>query len=91
MVMVAHFTILLIVAFFVWFAATKTEGLLSLFGRVLGAWVFFLGVFAIVAPLVPGLHIPFVMHDGRAHWMAEHWCHAGSPPPPPSRVPPRHF
>lgn len=46
---VLHPTAFAVVGFFVWFAASRTEGVLRLLGAVLGAWLYLLAVLAIVA------------------------------------------
>ncbi|MDE2466315.1 MAG: hypothetical protein KGO02_21770 [Alphaproteobacteria bacterium] len=46
---VLHATAFAVVGFFVWFAASRTEGVLRLLGALLGAWLYLLVVLAIVA------------------------------------------
>jgi len=72
--LIAHVTVLLIVAFFILFAASKTEGLVALFGRILGIWVVLVAILHIVGFFAPGMmgmkgFSPGAMHD---HWM-HHW------------------
>ncbi len=72
---IAHVTILLIAAFFILFAASKADGLLALFGRILGAWVILVAVLHVVGCFAPGMMArtgfgPGAMHD---HWMMQYW------------------
>ncbi|MFI4936074.1 MAG: hypothetical protein ACHP7N_15780, partial [Caulobacterales bacterium] len=43
-----HATVLSIIAFFVLFAASRSQGLLKTIGNLLGAWLFILAVLALV-------------------------------------------
>ncbi|HEV2362751.1 MAG TPA: hypothetical protein VGS12_00990 [Caulobacteraceae bacterium] len=43
-----HATAILVIAFFVWFAASRASGLLRLFGGILGLWLVVLAVLAVV-------------------------------------------
>lgn len=72
--LIMHVTVLLIVAFFILFAASKADGLVALFGRILGAWVVLVAILHIVTCFVPGLMGKAMgpMHDGMMH---EHWMH----------------
>ena len=70
--MIMHIAMLLIVAFFIFFAAQKADGLVSLFGNVLGALLVLGALFHIVGLFVPGLGMKMGMHDDgmmRGHWM----------------------
>ena len=52
---VLHATGLAVLAFFIWFAAAHTSGLLRLFGVILGAWIALLAIACIVMPVMwPG-------------------------------------
>jgi len=79
--LILHVTLLLILAFFILFAASKAEGLVALFGNVLGIWVIAVAVLHIVGYFMPGMmgmHGEGVMHD---QWM-HHW--GGQPAPAPA-------
>lgn len=52
---IIHVTLFLIVAFFVFFAASKAEGFLAIFGRILGGWLLLLAVLHVVVTFVPGI------------------------------------
>ena len=90
--LVVHVTLLLIVAFFILFAASKAEGLVALLGNVLGVWVVIVAILHIVAFFMPGMFGmkggPGMMHDRmmRGPWM-HHW---GEPTPttPAQPIPP---
>jgi len=85
---------LLIVAFFILFAAQKADGLVSLLGNVLGAWVVIIAVLHIVGFFMPGMmgmKAPGTMHGGMMH---EHWMHGwggrpdgAAPQPAPAAAP----
>jgi hypothetical protein len=86
--LIAHVTILLIVAFFILFAASKADGLIKLFGTILGAWVVIVALLHVVGYFVPGMmgaKGPGMWHEGmmREHWM-HHW---GEQAPAPAAVP----
>jgi len=70
---IMHVAMILIVAFFIFFAAQKADGLVSLFGNVLGALLLLGAALHIVAMFMPGVlgMKPDMMHDGmmRGHWM----------------------
>jgi hypothetical protein len=70
--MIMHIATLLIVAFFIFFAAQKAEGFVSLFGYVLGALVVLGAVFHIAGLLVPGMAMKMGMHEDGMHG---HWMH----------------
>jgi uncharacterized membrane protein required for colicin V production len=71
--LVLHVTLLLIVAFFILFAASRADGLLKLFGSVLGVWVVIVAVLHIVAFCMPGMMGMKGVHDGmHGQWM-HHW------------------
>jgi hypothetical protein len=69
--MIMHVAMLLIVAFFIFFAAQKADGLVSLFGNILGALLVLGALFHIVGLFVPSLSMKMGMHDDamRGHWM----------------------
>jgi hypothetical protein len=51
-----HATALAVVAFFVWFTATRAKGWLMLAGKVLGAWLILLALCGVVlAIFAPGM------------------------------------
>ena len=81
--MIMHIAALLIVAFFIFFAAQKADGLVSLFGYVLGALLVLGALFHIAGMFVPSLGMKIGMHDeGMMHG---HWMHhedAGGAPSP---------
>jgi len=81
--MIVHVAMLLIVAFFIFFAAQKADGFVSLFGNILGALLVIGAVLHIVALFVPGFlgMKPGMMHDGmmRDRWM--HHDNAATPAP----------
>ena len=82
--MLMHVTILLIVAFFVLFAASKAEGIVSLFGYLLGAWLVLGAVLHVVGFFMPGaLGMKPGPHEGtmREHWM-HHWGEQQAAPAP---------
>ena len=83
--MLVHVTILLILAFFILFAASKADGFVRLLGYVLGAWLVIAAVLHVAAPFVPGMS---GMHEGMMHgrWM-QHWGN-GEPQALPTQVPP---
>ncbi len=67
-----HATAILVIAFFVWFAASRASGLLRLFGGVLGLWLLVLAVLAIV----------FGASGAGHRWAGEAWrAHAPASPP----------
>jgi hypothetical protein len=68
--LVLHVTMLLIVAFFIFFLAQKADGFVSLLGNILGAWVVIIVVLHIVAFFVPGM-----MGMKSTGMMHEHWSH----------------
>ncbi len=72
--LVVHVTLLLIVAFFILFAASRADGLIRLFGTVLGVWVVIVAVLHVVAFCMPGMMGMKGMHEGMMHgqWM-HHW------------------
>lgn len=69
-----HVTLLLIVAFFILFAASKAEGIVSLFGNILGVWVVLVALLHIVGFLMPGMMGKAGMMEGGMHG---HWMHHG--------------
>jgi hypothetical protein len=71
--LVLHVTLLLIVAFFILFAASRADGLLKLFGGVLGIWVVLIAILHVVAFCMPGMMGMKGVHDGmHGQWM-HHW------------------
>jgi hypothetical protein len=60
---ILHATAVLVIAFFVWFAASRSDGLLKTLGRVLGAWLIVVAVALIVFGFVGPKH-----HGG--NWMS---------------------
>lgn len=93
--MLMHVTVLLIVAFFVLFAASKAEGIVRLFGYLLGAWLMLGAVLHVVGFFMPGtLGMKPGMHGGMMH---DHWMHhwgqteqpaPAKPAPAPAAAPP---
>lgn len=93
--LIVHVTMLLVVAFFILFVAQKADGLVSLFGNILGAWIVIIAVLHIAACFVPGLadkmgmkgpdgaHGPMMMHE---HWM-HHWGMQPAAPQPAPAAP----
>lgn len=79
MFLVAHVTGLLILAFFILFAASKAEGLVSAFGRILAAWLFLLAVLHIVWHFAPGVFGKYAP-GMQGHW-GHHWGEPAAPPP----------
>lgn len=76
--LVVHVTVLLVLAFFILFAASKAEGLVALLGNVLGVWVIIVAVLHIVAYFLPGT---FGMREGMMHgggMMHGRWMHQWS-------------
>ena len=71
--MIMHIATLLIVAFFIFFAAQKADGLVSLFGNILGALLVLGALFHIAGLFVPGMAMKMGMHDDGA--MHGHWMH----------------
>ena len=74
---VLHATAFAVIGFFVFFAASKTEGLLSALGRLLGMWLYFLAAVAVTcAILLPltGGHLFGIMPGPMGPWMS-HWQH----------------
>jgi hypothetical protein len=58
-----HATALLVIAFFIWFAASRSDGLLRTLGRILSVWLILLAVASIIFGIVAPKHH---MHG----WMA---------------------
>jgi hypothetical protein len=81
--LVAHVALLLILAFFILFAASKAEGFVKLLGTVLGYGLLLVAVVAIAAcvtrPMFGGK--PFGM-DMHGSWMHHGWTHPDQPPAP---------
>ena len=75
---VLHATAIAVIAFFILFAASRTEGMVRTLGNVLGAWVLILAVLAIAAAVAGpmlGLHMMDRMHPG----CMQPWQHSGPP------------
>ncbi len=71
-----HATAVAIIAFFVFFGASKSSGLLKAFGTLLGWWLVLLA-FGAIAMSVTGM-------GGKHMWMMHH----GEGPPPAASTPP---
>ncbi|MFZ1988240.1 MAG: hypothetical protein WAW96_00580 [Alphaproteobacteria bacterium] len=90
---VMQFTVLAVIGFFILVVATKCTGLLSLWGKLLGAWLYALAilvvVFAVVAPLA-GWHIVGENVGGRGpgpwmgRWGHPRWEKPAAPPAAPA-------
>jgi hypothetical protein len=88
--MIMHVAMLLIVAFFIFFAAQKADGLVSLFGNILGALLVLGALFHIVGMFVPSLGMKIGMHDDgmmRGHWMHHEDAAGGGAVPSPMAAP----
>ena len=85
---IMHVAMILIVAFFIFFAAQKADGLVSLFGNLLGALLLLGAALHIAAMFMPGFMgmKPGTMHEGM---MRDHWMHHmdGGTAPAPAAVP----
>src|SRR5579863_3642687 len=79
--LIVHVTLLLVVAFFILFAAQKADGLVSLLGTVLGVWVVIVAVLHVVGFFMPGMMGMKDMHESgmREHWM-HHWGYDSASP-----------
>ena len=90
---VAHITLLLILAFFVLFAAGKAEGLVKVLGTILGAWLILVAAVVIVAVVTRpmfggkpfGLDGMHAWHDG---WQHHGWMHPEGQPAQPAPATP---
>jgi len=72
-----HVTVLLILAFFILFAAQKADGLVALFGYALGVWMLIVAVLHVAAFFMPGMMgMKGDMMHGR--WM-HHWAGEAQP------------
>jgi hypothetical protein len=78
-----HATALAVLAFFVWFVATKATGWLRLAGKVLGAWLAFLAVVGLVFVLFA--HAGMWRHHMRGGMMNEE--SVGAPAAPANTTP----
>lgn len=85
-----HATVLAIIGFFILFAATKAQGLVAAFGKILAAWILILAVLAVAggatAPMFGGR--PFgmpMMNQQAGEWMRNcpYWQNQPSTPPKP--------
>jgi len=81
---VLHATVIAIIAFFVLYAAGRSEGFTALLGRLLGYWVLLIAILALVGGIYCGMSGkgPADMMRGHPAWM-HHWG-----PPPPEAAPP---
>jgi hypothetical protein len=83
---VAHITILLIVAFFILFAASRADGFVKLLGTVLGAWLVLVAVVMIAgcvtAPMFGGKPFGMDMHAMHGGWMHRDGMHPDAPEAP---------
>jgi hypothetical protein len=88
--MIMHVAMLLIVAFFIFFAAQKADGLVSLFGNILGVLIVLGALFHIVGMFVPSMAMKMGMHDDgmHGHWMHHEDAGGGVPSPMPMTVAP---
>jgi hypothetical protein len=94
--LIMHVTVLLIVAFFILFAASKADGMVGLFGKVLGVWIVLVAILHIVAFFAPGVMgmKPGAMPGGmmHGHWM-HHWgpdsAQPAAPTPPAAPATPK--
>lgn len=81
-----HIALLLILAFFVLFAASKADGFVKLLGMLLGYGLLLVAVLGIVAcvtrPMFGGKPFGMDMHDMHAGWMHHGWMHPDQPPVP---------
>jgi hypothetical protein len=71
---VLHATLLLVVAFFIWFAAARATGWLRLFGKILGMWLVVLAIASILLGLFG------IGHHHMRGWMAPGAAPAASTP-----------
>lgn len=78
------FTAAAVTAFGVFFAASKTTGLLKTFGTILGFWVLAMGVLAIVLATIGA----FKQRDGRHHFGGHRGGYYMKGAAPPSIEPP---
>ena len=76
---VMHVTLLLIVAYFLLFSASKAEGLVKLLGTILGVWLMVVAAFVIIGwvtmPMFGGRPFGMDMHamHGNGNWMHRDW------------------
>jgi hypothetical protein len=79
----AHVVLLLILAFFVLFAASKADGFVKLLGMLLGYGLLLVAILVVVGcvtrPMFGGKPFGMDMHGG---WMHHGWMHADQPPVP---------
>lgn len=70
---VAHVTILLVLAFFILFAAEKADGFVKLLGTVLGWWLIIVAVLIVVAcvtrPMFGGKPFGIDIHAMHGTWV----------------------
>jgi len=87
--LIVHVTLLLILAFFILFAASRANGLVKLLGNVLGVWVVIVAILHIVAFCMPGMMGMKGIHEGMMHgnWM-RHWGSDAAANPAPAATPP---
>jgi hypothetical protein len=82
-------TIIAVLAFFVLFAAEKADGLIKIFGRVLGVWLLILAVLAAAgaaaAPMMGGrpfgMEMRRHMRDAHCYWQREESDRTAPPAP----------
>src|SRR5271156_2311273 len=89
--MIMHIAALLIVAFFIFFAAQKADGFVSLFGNILGVLLVLGAVVHIVGMFVPGMAMKMEMRGDdmtRGHWMHHEDAGGGGGVPSPMMVAP---
>ena len=84
--LVAHVTLVLVLAFFVLFAAGKAEGFAKLLGTVLGWWLVVLAVLFVAAfatrPLFGGKPFGMDVHGMHRGWMHHADQEPAAPPAP---------
>lgn len=86
---VLHVTVFATLAFFVLFAASKSDGFVALLGRLLGYWFLLLAILGLVMAVM--FHLsggkPFGIDMTKEHpgWM-HHWDRE-APPPEPNATP----
>jgi hypothetical protein len=89
---VLHTTALAVIGFFVLFAASKSEGLLNLLGKLLGAWLYLLAVLAIACaillPMTDGHPFGMMMPERMGTvWMSQWEHHRQTAPIAPAAKP----
>jgi hypothetical protein len=88
---VAHVTILLILAFFILFAASRADGFVKLLGTLLGGWLVLVAVVIIVAcitrPMFGGKPFGMDMHELHGGWMHHDGMHSDGQAAPAAPAP----